>query len=89
MSESWHVYILRCRDNSLYTGITQDISRRLSEHAQQNHKTAKYLRNKGPFTLVFSQSVENRSAALKMESAIKKFSKKKKELLISACRDPS
>lgn len=80
------LYMLRCNDSTLYTGITIDIQRRLYEH---NHtdKGAKYTRCRRPCIMVYYERFETKSAALKRESAIKKISKAKKETLLlqSAC----
>jgi putative endonuclease len=82
MPNSWYVYIIRCSDNSLYTGITTDVSRRLLEHQSQGNKTAKYLRGKSPLKLVLQLEVADQSAALKIEQKIKRLSKSEKEELI-------
>ena len=71
--------MLRCSDNTLYTGITKDVARRFFEHNSQGQKCAKYLRGKHPLKLVYQQKVENKSEALKLESKIKKFSRAQKE----------
>lgn len=69
----WFVYILRCADNTLYTGITTDLTRRIQEH--NNGKAgARYTRSRRPVTLVYSESATNRSDASKREHAIKKLS---------------
>ena len=78
----WSVYILRCADNSLYTGITTDIHRRLDEHNGVVKNGAKYTRHRQPVTLVYKETVESRSQACKRESAIKNLSKFQKEQLI-------
>lgn len=75
------VYILRCKDNSLYTGYTTDVNRRLKVHNQG--KGAKYTRGRLPVSLVYYEEVSSRSEGLKLESAIKKLSKKEKEDLVS------
>ncbi len=79
-SPQWHVYLLRCRDGALYTGIATDVDRRLREH--QDGKGAKYLRGKGPLELVFEKAVGDRGLALSVECSIKKLSKAHKEALI-------
>ena len=79
----WHLYLIRCRDNSLYTGITKNINRRLEEHRSGNQKGAKYLRGRAPLTLVWQHQTKSHSDALKLEQRIKKFSKYDKERLIS------
>jgi len=77
----WFLYLIRCKDDSLYAGITTDVDRRFAEH--QSGKGAKYLRGKAPLTLVFQQRIGSRSAALKAEASIKKLSKADKETIIN------
>jgi putative endonuclease len=79
----WQLYLIRCRDNSLYTGVTNDLARRLREHAAEGAACAKYLRGKGPFTLVFTCVVGARAEALRMERRIKKLPKSDKERLVT------
>lgn len=74
-----YVYMLRCSDNSLYTGWCKNLDQRLKAH--NSGKGAKYTRSRLPVKLVFYKEVENKSEALKEEIRIKKFSKKKKEEL--------
>jgi putative endonuclease len=76
----WFVYVLRCGDGSLYTGITTDVPRRLAEHASGGPKAAKYLRGRGPLELVFSAAVGGKSTALAMERWVKGLAKPRKEL---------
>lgn len=77
----WFVYILRCADNSLYTGVTTDVKRRLKEHNEE--KTgAKYTRAKRPVVLVYAEPAESRSAACQREYLFKKLKKGDKESLI-------
>lgn len=78
---SYYVYIVRCNDNSLYTGITTDIIRRVYEH-NKTKKGAKYTKSRRPVSLVYSKLVENRSIAQKEEYKIKKLNKRKKEELV-------
>lgn len=78
----WYVYIIRCRDGSLYTGISNDVSLRFEKHRQMGSRGAKYLRGRGPLELVFQQKTGSKSAALKMEQIIKKLSKSQKESLL-------
>ena len=81
MSE-WLVYILRCADDTLYTGITNDLIRRCDQH---NAGTAsRYTRSRHPVVLVYQETQATRSLALKRELAIKALSRKQKELLIQA-----
>ena len=76
------VYILRCKDDSLYTGITTDLPRRVEEH---NAGTgAKYTRGRGPVVLVYRESISDRSSASKREAEIKKLSRGEKLRLISS-----
>ena len=78
----WFVYILRCADGSLYTGITTDLDRRLAEH-NGSELGARYTRGRRPVMLVYSEYLENRSLASKKESLIKRLRKDQKESLIS------
>jgi len=78
----WFVYILRCADNSLYTGITIDVARRLNEHNGLGALGAKYTKVRRPVRLVYEEKVASRSAASKREYAIKKLKKYQKEVLI-------
>lgn len=79
----WSVYILRCADNSLYTGVTTDVQRRLDEHNGLIKNGAKYTRNRQPVSLVYQENADSRSLACKRESAIKSLSKSEKERLIA------
>jgi len=78
----WHLYLIRCRDGSLYTGITTDVARRFAEHQENNDAGAKYLRGRGPLTLVLEKNLGSRSLALRVENKVKKLSKARKEELI-------
>ena len=78
---SWYVYMLRCRDGSLYTGYTDDVNRRLSVH--NSGKGAKYTRSRLPVALAYQEELPDKSAALKREFAIKHLSKQEKESLIT------
>ena len=75
---TWSVYLLRCADGSLYTGIATDVLRRLAEHAD-GEKGAKYLRGRGPLELVFHQEIGDRSLATKIEHRVKRLPKACKE----------
>lgn len=77
----WLVYLLRCRDGSLYTGITNDLPKRLEAHAAG--KASKYTRSRLPVRLAYSEPQRSKSAALKREAAIKKLSRKGKLLLVT------
>ena len=76
----WYVYILRCGDGTLYTGVTDDVPRRLAAH--RSGKGAKYTRGRGPLELVYQEEVPDRSAALKREIEIKRLTRQEKERLI-------
>lgn len=80
MEKSWHLYILKCGDGSLYTGITNDLPHRLEAH--RTGKGAKYTRGRGPLELVYERSCDSYSQALKLEAAVKKLPRQKKLLLI-------
>ena len=78
----WFVYILRCADDTLYTGITKDLTRRCDQH---NAGTAsRYTRSRLPVELVYEELQPSRSLALKREFAIKALTRQEKELLIRA-----
>ncbi len=80
MEKTWYVYILCCRDDTLYTGITDDVQRRLAAH--NSGKGAKYTRGRGPVTLCYQEPQDSYSAALKREIAIKRLSRQEKLDLI-------
>jgi putative endonuclease len=77
---TWTVYILECRDDTLYTGITNDLDRRLGEH--EAGQGAKYTRGRGPLKLVYQERCTDRSAATRRETEIKAMSRGKKLALI-------
>ncbi len=79
---SWSVYLLRCADDSLYTGVAIDVSRRFEEHQSQGPKSAKYTRGRGPLTLVYRKAIGTRSEACAEEYRIKQLPKSAKEQLI-------
>lgn len=82
MEKEWCVYMLRCADGTLYTGITNDLKSRLGAH---NAGTgAKYTRGRGPVTLVYRESAESHSQALRRELAIKALPRKEKLKMLSA-----
>ena len=78
----WRVYILSCADGSLYTGITNNIERRLAEHNQNDRVAAAYTRSRRPVELVYEEMQPDRSAAAKREAEIKQMSRQEKEELI-------
>jgi len=78
--QKWYLYIVRCRNGSLYTGIATDVERRFAEH--QANMGSKYLRGRGPLKLVFTKQIGTKGLALKIERLVKKLPKLKKEKLI-------
>lgn len=80
MDKKWFVYMLLCKDQTLYCGITDDVQRRLEVH--RSGKGAKYTRGRGPLELVYTESCENHSAALKREASIKRLPRPQKWALI-------
>jgi len=79
--DKWSVYLVRCKDDSLYAGVALDVDRRLEEH-REGKRGAKYLRGRGPLELMMKRELRDRSLALKVELRIKKLSRKAKENLI-------
>ncbi|PIW37114.1 MAG: hypothetical protein COW24_01825 [Candidatus Kerfeldbacteria bacterium CG15_BIG_FIL_POST_REV_8_21_14_020_45_12] len=79
--DKYYVYIIRCRDGSLYTGITNDPARRLAQH--QAGTASRYTRSRGVEEMVYQETCKNRSLALKREAAIKTFSRVQKLALIA------
>jgi predicted GIY-YIG superfamily endonuclease len=76
----WYVYLLRCADGSLYTGITKDLERRCRQHAAGT--ASRYTRSRRPVALVYHEAHASRSLALKREAAIKSLSRREKESLV-------
>jgi len=81
-STNWYVYILRCADNTLYTGITKDINKRIAEHNRDSLLAARYTRGRRPVKLVYQETATSRSQATKRELQIKKMRKELKENLV-------
>ena len=79
---NWTVYIIRCDDDSLYTGVTTDLQRRFTEH-QGRSRGAKYFNGREPSQVVFSENGHTRSSACQREAAIKRLSREEKLLLIA------
>lgn len=77
----WYVYILRCKDGSLYTGMTDDVKKRLAAH--RSGKGAKYTKGRGPLTLHYVEVCETKGIALRREMAIKALTPAKKREMIS------
>ena len=82
---TWFVYILRCSDGSLYTGITNNLNRRINEHndRSKSSRAAKYTRSRQPVSLVYSETTENRATSSQREYQIKQLSRTQKLQLCS------
>ncbi len=81
------VYIVRCSDATLYTGMTRDIEKRLQMHNGEIAGGARYTRSRRPIRLVYMESCETQSDAMRRERQIKRFSKKNKENLARQWRE--
>ena len=79
---NWVVYMVKCNDSSIYTGISNNLKKRLSTHAKGNG--SKYVRTRLPFKLIYIEECQSRSNAIKREIEVKKLNKKNKELLIKS-----
>ena len=77
----WCVYMLLCDDNTIYTGITNDLKKRFENHI--SGKGAKYLRGRKPLEIVYTENFQNRSMASKREIEIKKLNRRKKKYLLN------
>lgn len=82
--KTWHLYILRCGDGTLYTGIAVDVDRRFAAHVQG--KGAKYTRGRGPLQLLYREECGDHSQALRRELQVKALSRQEKEQLIASCQ---
>lgn len=80
----WKLYILRCDDDTLYTGVTTDVERRFAEH--QAGKASRYTRGRLPVTLVYQEQAATRSAALRREAAVKRMTRREKIRLVRTGR---
>ena len=81
-----YVYIIKCRDGSLYTGWTNDLKRRFENHCEG--KGAKYTRGRGPLELVYFETFEDKKEAMRREYAIKKLKRQEKDKLIEGFKVP-
>ena len=79
--EIWHVYMVRCSDRTLYTGITNDLEKRIEAH-NSGKEGARYTRSRRPVKLVYSEQVKSKSAAAKLEYQLKKLPRSKKDTLV-------
>jgi len=78
----WYVYIVECRDKTLYTGITTELERRVEEHNNSDEKGARYTRARRPVKLVYHEIVDSRGEAVKRETAIKRMKRVSKIKLL-------
>ena len=85
MEQVWYLYILRCGDGTLYTGITTDVEKRFEAH--QRGKGAKYTRGRGPLELVYRETCGSHSQALSREHSIKRLTRDQKNDLVTAYRE--
>jgi len=87
--KNWLIYILECRDGSLYCGITNNIEKRLKQHEGEIIGGAKYTRSHWPCKLVYKEKSASRSKALLREAIIKKMSKVEKQTLVNSFKEDS
>ena len=85
--KNWLIYILECRDGSLYCGITNNIEKRLKQHEGKIKGGAKYTRSHWPCKLVYKEKSASRSEALQREIVIKKMSKVEKQTLVNSFKE--
>ncbi len=79
----WTVYILRCADDTLYTGIAKDAAKRVAEHNTSNRLGARYTRGRRPVVMVYAEPAATRAAASRREHAIKALTRAGKEALLA------
>ncbi len=84
MDDTWHVYMLRCSDDTFYIGVTTDLERRLREHNESDRLGARYTRSRRPVELVWSETQSGRALALKREYALKRLSRASKLKLLNS-----
>ena len=80
--KNWYLYIIRCCDGSLYTGITIDVAKRFEAHCGKGTAGAKYLRSRRPLELVFQAKIGKQSLAMKVEKKVKRLPPSKKKMLV-------
>ena len=85
MESVWYLYILRCKDDTLYTGITTDVEKRLEAH--RSGKGAKYTRGRAPLELLYRETCGSHSQALKRELEVKALPRSEKLELVQRSRD--
>lgn len=82
LNNAWYVYMVRCRDDSLYTGVARDPGRRLDEHNGCRPGGARYTRSRRPVTLVYTEAAPDRAAACRREAELKDWPRARKLALI-------
>lgn len=87
-SVGWCVYMVRCADGTLYTGIAKDVLRRIEEHNHDDRRAAKYVRPRRPVTLVWHEAAADRAAASRREAEIKRLARSAKERLLQHAVQP-
>ena len=83
-ASAWCVYMLRCADGTLYTGITTDVARRLAEHNGEGGPGARYTRSRRPVQLVYVEAAANRASASRREAEIKQLDRVRKLALCAS-----
>ncbi|WP_455202900.1 GIY-YIG nuclease family protein [Kaarinaea lacus] len=81
--QNWYVYMVRCSDGSLYTGLATDVQRRIEEHNCSDRLAAKYTRTRRPVHLVYSERCNSRSQAAQREAQLKRLNRMQKQDLIA------
>lgn len=84
LKQVWHIYLVRCADGALYTGVAMDVARRIAEHNGKGTGGARYTRARRPVKLVYQEPAANRSIACKREYRIKQLNRREKLALIAA-----
>jgi putative endonuclease len=84
MEPRWFLYILKCKDNTFYTGITTDLERRLTQH--NDGSASRYTRSRKPVKMVYNENCDGHSAALKRECEVKKLTREEKKRLVKQKR---
>lgn len=86
MTTTWYVYIVRCSDDTLYTGITTDVARRVIEHNEDDRLGARYTRARRPVSLAYAEAAQDRATATRRELAIKRMGRAEKTALLQRHR---
>ncbi|MEO0425583.1 MAG: GIY-YIG nuclease family protein [Pseudomonadota bacterium] len=81
---AWFIYFVRCASGEIYTGVATDVARRFAEHEANGARTARYLRGRGPLTLVAHAPVGSRSQALRLEWQVKRLPRARKLAMLAS-----